>query len=74
MKMVCYKCKKGFPTNDKALEGRIKKFGSKEAALEKYVCRQCRKGTEVVQKEVVKEKKGGNDLDVDATFKSMEKK
>jgi len=40
-KTTCSVCKKEKAANPKALETRIKKFGSMEAIAEKWVCREC---------------------------------
>jgi len=57
-KVKCSKCKKLKFVNPKALEVRIKKFGSIEEIEKKWICRECLKGQkkEVKEKEVIKNK------------------
>ena len=54
-KMKCSQCQKDKPTNPKAREARLKRFGSEEEMLAKWVCSKCKKNTAGTQPEPVPE-------------------
>lgn len=72
MKCKCTKCGAENPVTKNVLAKRVLKAGSLEKVNATYLCRNCRSSKSVTK--VVEEKKDKEAIDVEATFKSMEKK